>query len=179
MTMAQDLEPQDPQNPPAEQAPLDPSAAPQDAVDVEALRRERDDYYDRLLRKTAEFDNYRRRTDKQRAELAQQVVGDVLETLLPIIDDFERALQVEAGPGAESYRKGVELIYRQLQDLLTKRGVKAVEAVGQPFDPRFHQAITYEASPGREEGEVIDEVRRGYLLGDRLLRPAMVKVAKA
>ncbi len=143
------------------------------------MRRERDEYYDRLLRKTAEFDNYRKRTDKERRELAQQVAGDVLETLLPIVDDFERALRVDAGTDAESYRKGVELIYRQLQDLLVRRGVKAIEAVGQQFDPQFHQAITYEASPGRADGEVIEEVRRGYMLGERLLRPAMVKVARA
>lgn len=176
MTQDQDLEPQDAQNTAAEP----PSATPAEAQnDLEALKRERDDYYDRLLRKTAEFDNYRKRTDRQRAELSQQIAGDVLETLLPVVDDFERALQVEAGPEAETYRKGVELIYKQLMDVLARRGVKAIEAVGQPFDPRFHQAITYESSPGRSEGEVIEEVRRGYTLGDRLLRPAMVKVAKA
>jgi molecular chaperone GrpE len=142
-------------------------------------RGERDDFYDRLLRQAAEFDNYRKRTERERREMAQYAAGDLLEALLPVVDDFERALQAEAGSDAAAYRQGVELIYKQLQDQLTKRGVKAVEAVGQPFDPHFHQAITYEASPGREEGEVIDEVRRGYLLGDRLLRPAMVKVAKA
>jgi len=86
---------------------------------------------------------------------------------------------VEAGPGAESYRKGVELIYKQLNDLLAKRGVRPIEAVGQPFDPRYHQAITYEERPGHAEGEVIEEVRRGYIVGERLLRPAMVKVARA
>jgi molecular chaperone GrpE len=174
-------DPQDMQNPSAEAADAaDASAAPPpEPPDVEKVRRERDDYYERLLRKTAEFDNYRKRTDRQRSELSQQVAGDVLETLLPIVDDFERALQAEAGPGAETYRTGVELIYKQLQDLLAKRGVKTIEAVGQPFDPRFHQAITYESSPGRAEGEVIEVVRRGYTLGDRLLRPAMVKVASA
>ena len=111
--------------------------------------------------------------------MAQYVAGDVLESLLPIVDDFERALQADAGPDADTYRKGVELIYKQLQDLLVRRGVTPIEAVGQTFDPQFHQAITYESSPGRAEGEVIEEVRRGYMLGDRLLRPAMVKVAKA
>jgi molecular chaperone GrpE len=175
--MTQDIEPQDAQNTPA-----DPTGEPQPADapgDIETLKRERDDYYDRLLRKTAEFENYRRRTDRQRAELSQQIAGDVLETLLPIVDDFERALQAEAGPEADTYRKGVELIYKQLQDLLARRGVTVIEAVGQPFDPRFHQAITHESSPGKAEDEVIEEVRRGYMLGDRLLRPAMVKVAKA
>jgi molecular chaperone GrpE len=178
MTMPQDLEPQDAQNPTTEPKQAADTAAPEPA-DADQVRRERDEYYDRLLRKTAEFDNYRRRTDKQRAEQAQLIAGDVIESLLPILDDFERALQADAGPDAESYRKGVELIYRQFQDVLTRRGVKPIEAVGQPFDPRFHQAITYESSPGHEEGQVIDEVRRGYTLGDRLLRPAMVKVARA
>jgi molecular chaperone GrpE len=177
--MAQDIEPQDPQAVPA----AAPDAAAETATpahdEMAQLRRERDDYYDRLLRKTAEFDNYRKRVDRERSTMAQQVAGDVIEGLLPIIDDFERALQAEAGPGAETYRKGVELIYKQLQDMLARRGVKPVETSGQPFDPRFHQAITYETSPGRAEGDVIEEVRRGYMLGDRLLRPAMVKVAKA
>jgi molecular chaperone GrpE len=180
-TMAQDTEPRGAQDPPADQAAADggQEAAATPPNDAEALRREREEYYDRLLRKTAEFDNYRKRVDRERATMVQQVAGDVLETLLPIVDDFERALQVEAGPGADSYRKGVELIYKQLQDLLARRGVKPIEAVGREFDPRFHQAITYESSPGRAEGEVIEEVRRGYTLGDRLLRPAMVKVARA
>jgi molecular chaperone GrpE len=146
---------------------------------VAEARRERDDYYDRLLRKTAEFDNYRKRVERERREMAQAVAGDVLETLLPVVDDFERALQVEAGADVAAHRKGVELIYRQLQDLLTRRGVTPIDALGRPFDPRFHQAITYEPSPGRADGEVAEEVRRGYMLGDRLLRPAMVKVAKA
>jgi molecular chaperone GrpE len=142
-------------------------------------RRERDDYYDRLLRQAAEFDNYRKRTERERREMAQYAAGDVLEALLPVVDDLERALEAEAGSDAAAYRTGVELIYKQLQDLLAKRGVTPIEAVGQPFDPRFHQAITYEPSPGRAEGEVLEVVRRGYMHGDRLLRPAMVKVARA
>jgi molecular chaperone GrpE len=147
--------------------------------DLATARRERDDYYDRLLRQAAEFDNYRKRMERDRREMAQYAAGDVLEALLPVVDDFERALQVEAGPDAAAYRKGVELIYRQLQDLLAKRGVTPIEAVGKPFDPRFHQAITYEPSPGHAEGEVLEVVRRGYMHSDRLLRPAMVKVARA
>jgi molecular chaperone GrpE len=142
-------------------------------------RGERDDYYDRLLRQAAEFDNYRKRTERERREMARYAAADVLEALLPVVDDFERALQAEAGPDAAAYREGVELIYKQLQDLLAKRGVTPIEAVGKPFDPQVHQAITYEPSPGHAEGEVLEVARRGYMLGDRLLRPAMVKVAKA
>jgi molecular chaperone GrpE len=155
-------------------------ATPADAsAEVEQVRRERDENYDRLLRKTAEFENYRRRMEKERRELAQYAAGDLLEALLPILDDFERALQADAGADPDAYRQGVELIYKQLQDLLARRGVTGIDAVGKDFDPRFHQAITHEESPGRREGEVIEEVRRGYMHGDRLLRPAMVKVAKA
>jgi molecular chaperone GrpE len=142
-------------------------------------RRERDDYYERLLRQAAEFDNYRKRTERERREMAQYAAGDLLEALLPVVDDIERALQADAGSDAAAYRKGVELIYRHLQDLLAKRGVTLIEAVGTPFDPRFHQAITYEPSPGHAEGEVLEVVRHGYMHGDRLLRPAMVKVARA
>jgi molecular chaperone GrpE len=174
----------DPQTPPAEAAdaiaPSDEAAAGTlEPDDLAQARRERDEYYDRLLRKTAEFDNYRKRVERERREMAQAVAGDVLESLLPVVDDFERALQAEIGADAAVYRKGVELIYKQLQDLLARRGVTPIETVGRPFDPRFHQAITYEPSPGHADGEVVEEVRRGYTLGERLLRPAMVKVAKA
>ncbi len=143
------------------------------------LRRERDDYYDRWLRKTAEFDNYRRRIERERREQSDQAVVDLIEQLLLVVDDFERALTVEAEGGAAAYRKGVELIYGKLQDLLRKYGVTPIEALGADFDPNVHQAVLHEASPGHRDGEVIGELRRGYKMGDRLLRPAMVKVAKA
>ena len=148
-------------------------------AEVEALRRERDEHLDRLLRQTAEFDNYRKRVERERRDLLQYAASDLLEALLPVIDDFERALAADAALDAGAYRKGIELIYKQLQDFLAKRGVTAIDAVGSDFDPRFHQAITHEESPGARDGEVIEEVRRGYMHGDRLLRPAMVKVAKA
>jgi molecular chaperone GrpE len=162
------------------QAPVGDNAQATAAPDELAeARRKRDEYYDLLLRKTAEFDNYRKRVERERREMVQFAAGDVFEALLPVIDDFERALQAEIGTDATAYRKGVELIYKQLQDMLARRGVVPIEAVGKPFDPRFHQAITYEPSPGRADGEVIEEVRRGYMHGDRLLRPSMVKVARA
>jgi molecular chaperone GrpE len=146
---------------------------------VTAVARERDDYYDRLLRKTAEFDNYRKRVERERREQAEWAAADVLTELLPLVDDLERALQADSETGTDAYRKGVELIHKQMLDLLRRRGVTAVEAVGRPFDPREHQAVTHEAVPGHADGEVVEEFRRGYKLRDRLLRPAMVKVAKA
>jgi len=147
--------------------------------DLQAALRQRDDHYDRLLRKTAEFDNYRKRVERERREQAEHVAADVLSDLLPLVDDLERALQVDADPATDSYRQGVELIYKQMLDLLRRRGVTPIEAVGHQFDPHLHQAVIHEAVPGHPEGEVVEEFRRGYRLRDRLLRPSMVKVAKA
>jgi molecular chaperone GrpE len=141
--------------------------------------RERDEYRDLLLRRTAEFDNYRKRIDRERREQAAAEVTDLIESLLPVLDDFERALRTDQFENAEAYRAGVELIHRQLLDLLARRGVAPIDALGADFDPRSHQAVMTEASPGHRDGEIIEELRRGYRIGDRLLRPAMVKVAKA
>ena len=146
---------------------------------LETITRERDDYYDRLLRKTAEFENYRRRIDRERREQGDQAVRDLLLELLLVLDDFDLALAVDAGDRPRPYRKGVELIHAKLHDLLKKYGVRPIEALGTPFDPNLHQAVAHEASPGHADDEVIEELRRGYMMGDRLLRPAMVKVAKA
>src|SRR3954449_5105309 len=118
--------------------PVEPppaSADPADAADpianADALRQERDDMHDRWLRKTAEFDNYRKRIERERREQSDQAVVDLLEALLLVVDDFDRALMVEAGPEAEAYRKGVELIHTKLHDVLKKRGVRPIEALGE------------------------------------------------
>ena len=148
------------------------------STDRSDLERERDDYKDRWLRKTAEFENYRKRVERERREQADQTVTDLLLELLVIDDDFDRALTVDAGEGGAAYRRGVELIHGKLQDLLGKHGVRPIEALGSDFDPNVHQAVIHESSPGHREGEVIGELRRGYMIGERLLRPAMVKVAK-
>ncbi len=153
-----------------------PVEAPPDATD---LQRERDDYYDRLLRKTAEFDNYRKRVERERREQSDHAVTDLLLELLLVVDDFDRALTVDAGEGGEAYRKGVELIHGKLNDILRKYGVRPINALGTDFDPNVHQAVLHEVSPDHREGEVIGELRKGYTVNDRLLRPAMVKVAKA
>jgi molecular chaperone GrpE len=155
-----------------------PDPAPALADEIVELRKERDTLHDRLLRQAAEFDNYRKRIDRERKESSQYAALDFVQELLPIIDDFERALQTDA-PGAQSYRQGIEIIHRALMEMLRKRGVAPIEAVGTDFDPQVHQAVAYEEHPDRREGEVIAEFRRGYRMGDRLVRPAMVKVAKA
>ena len=143
---------------------------------LEEIRRERDAVQDRLLRTAAEFDNYRKRMDRERRDLAEHTAGEVIKELLPIIDNLERALQASAQD--DPLRKGVELTHRQMLDRLRRRGVTPIEALGADFDPNFHEAVSHEESAQHREGEVMAELQRGYKVGDRLLRPAMVKVAK-
>ncbi len=156
-----------------------PTPASADEEARAAVARERDQYRDLLLRKTAEFDNYRKRIERERKDLQAGAAADLLGDLLPIVDDFERALEASPGPAATAYRTGVELIYKQLMDVLKKRGVTPIETVGQMFDPHLHQAVEHEDRPDYRDGEITAELRRGYMLGDRLLRPALVRVAKA
>jgi molecular chaperone GrpE len=156
------------------------AGAPAETTDsLQAAQQERDALRDRLLRTAAEFDNFRKRVDRERRELSEFAASDILVELLPIVDNFERALQAPAPAEADSFRTGIEMIHRQMLDLLRKRGVKPIEALGADFDPNFHQAVIHEASPDHRDGEVMAELQRGYMLGDRLLRPAMVKVAKS
>ena len=155
------------------------TAPPAPADTAAELQKERDQYYEMLLRKSAEFDNYRKRVERERQTLADAAAGGIIEELLPLVDDLERALNADTGSDAtEAYRRGVELIYRQLLDVLRKRGVRPIETLGADFDPHYHQAVSHEPAEGRRDNEIIEEFRRGYMLGDRLLRPAMVKVAK-
>jgi molecular chaperone GrpE len=157
----------------------DASVAEPETSELAELQRERDDYKDRWLRKGAEFENYRKRIERERREQADQAVVDILKELLLVVDDFDRALTVDAGEGGAAYRKGVELIHGKLHDLLRKQGVTAMDVLGADFDPNIHMAVLHEESPDHREGEVIGELQKGYMLNDRLLRPAMVKVAKA
>src|SRR5918993_5132112 len=159
-----------------------PSATTTDPTPVLAdeivdLRKERDNLQDRLLRQAAEFDNYRKRVERERRDSAQFAAVDFVQDLLPVIDDFERALQIDA-PGAESYRQGLEIIHRGLMDMLRKRGVTPIEAVGTIFDPQVHQAVAYEEAPDRQDGEVMEQFTRGYRLGGKLISPPMGEVAK-
>ncbi len=154
----------------------DPGAVAADD-ELAVLRRERDDLRDRLLRASAEFDNYRKRTDRERRELSEAASVDLIRDILPIVDDFERAL---AAPGWDSKtRRGVELIHRQLLETLRRRGVEPLDVVGTTFDPAWHEAVAADPANGRPDGEVTAEVRRGYRIGQRMLRPAQVKVARA
>jgi len=161
--------------------PEDVGAAPdtQEPSPAEALQKERDELYDRLLRKTAEFDNFRKRVERDRKDMIDWAAADAISELLPVVDDFDRALAAEAPPEAQAFKAGVELIQRQLAELLKKRGVSTIDPLGADFDPHVHQAVAYEEVAGAREGEVVGVMAKGYKLGESLLRPALVKVAKA
>jgi molecular chaperone GrpE len=156
-----------------------PDAPAPDTSELADAVRERDEFKDRWLRASAEFENYKKRQDRLRREQSDQAVENLLLDVLSVADDFDRALTVEAGDADSAYRKGVELIHAKLHDLLRRYGVTPIEALGADFDPNLHQAVMHEESPEHREGEVIGELRKGYMMNDRLLRPAMVRVAKA
>jgi molecular chaperone GrpE len=162
----------------AEAANVDAQGA--EASELETLRRERDEAQDRLLRLQAEFDNYRKRIERDRRELGDHFAAELLTEFLPVLDDVERALaaaNASTESALASHRQGLELIHRQFLELLKRRQVSPIEAHGADFDPNMHQAVGQEISPAHREGEVIEDMRRGYRLGERLLRPSMVKVA--
>ncbi len=145
-------------------------------TELQRLRAERDSLLDRLARTQAEFENARRRAGKEQQEFRDYAAVDVIKSLLPVIDSFERALRAKSD--ATDFRGGIELIYKQLQDSLAKLGVRPVPAVGEPFDPHYHEAIEMVETTDAADHEVLEELQRGYKFKDRLLRPAMVKVAK-
>jgi len=148
-------------------------------LDIDALKQDRDDLQDRLLRTAAEFDNYRKRTERERRELSDAVAADLVRDILPVIDDFDRALAASTESGDARLRAGVELIQRQLLEALRRRGVEPFDTIGQDFDPSWHEALTSVPAAGHRDGEIVEEIRRGYRLNSRLIRPALVKVAKA
>jgi len=146
-------------------------------TELQKLKVERDTLLDRLARLQAEFENARKRAAREQQEFRDFATADAIKALLPAIDSFERALQAPATQLSE-FRGGVELIYKQLQDALAKLGVRAVPARGEVFDPHVHEAIEMVETTEVPDHQVIDELQRGYKLKDRLLRPAMVRVAR-
>ncbi len=133
-------------------------------------------YYDLLLRKQAEFENFRRRSEREREEFRLQAAADIVTELLPALDNLDRALASRDGCD-HPIREGVVLIRQQILEVLKKVGVQPLESLGAAFDPRQHEAVDVQDIAGFEKGMVLEEVRKGYVLNDRLLRPAMVKVA--
>lgn len=152
------------------------SAEESPASETEKLKNERDALLDRLARLQAEFDNARKRAAREQQDFREFAAAEVIKNFLPMLDSFERALK--AGGDAGDFRNGVELIYRQFQDALQKAGVQPIVAVGQVFDPRIHEAIEMVDRTDVPDHQVVDELQRGYKYKDRLLRPAMVRVAR-
>jgi molecular chaperone GrpE len=134
------------------------------------------EYKDGWQRSVADFQNYRRRVDAEKNETYQNAIGSIIKRYLPILDDLERALS--ARPADLAWVDGIELIYRKLKSILEAEGLKRIEAEGQMFDPNFHEAIIQESCDGFESGQVIAVVQNGYILGDRVIRPAQVRVAQ-
>jgi|ERR1022692_301184 molecular chaperone GrpE len=157
------------------QAPVRGESSLQDA-ELLKMKVERDTLLDRLARTQAEFENARRRAGKEQQESRDYAVSDAIKSLLPVVDSLERALQVKSD-GSE-FRGGVELIYKQLQAALAKLSVNAIVSKDEAFDPRYHEAIEMVETSEVPDHQVIEELQRGYKFKDRLLRPAMVKVAR-
>jgi molecular chaperone GrpE len=148
-------------------------------TEVEALRREAQEMRDLAQRKQAEFENYRRRVERERAELSRHAGFDLVREILPVLDNLERAIQASQSSPEENFRAGVEIIHRQFQEILARLGLSEVESEGKPFDPHVHEAVTRVETDEHPEGVVVEVLQKGYLFGDRLVRPAMVSVAQA
>lgn len=147
---------------------------------LEAKETEAKNNYDRLLRQAAELENYKKRTVRERDEAIRFANESLIKDLLPVVDNLERAIAHAAGgDNGKPLVEGVELVLRGLLDILAKHGVVAISATGQPFDPSKHEAMTQVETEDHEPNSVVEELHKGYLLRDRLLRPALVSVAKA
>ena len=158
------------------QVPADSGALVELENQLAAAQSQAAEYKDGWQRSVAEFQNYRRRLEAEKAETYQTAVGSIIKRYLPVLDDMERAMQ--ARPAELAWADGVELICRKLQSILEAEGLKRIEAEGHKFDPNFHEAIAQEPVEGVESGTVIGIVRNGYMLGERVIRPAMVRVAQ-
>jgi molecular chaperone GrpE len=165
-----------------EEHPAEDPVESANAAELAALTAERDqlakaksELHDRVLRLQAEFDNFRKRTEKDRSEFAQYAGMELIRELLPVLDNFELALKAECG--SKDYAKGVEMIYQRMADTLKKAGLEPIEAAGKPFDPHVHQAVERFPTDEAAEDTVLSEFQRGYMFKGKLLRASMVKVA--
>jgi molecular chaperone GrpE len=163
-------------SPAGEARTAEPTVAELEA-ELEKARSERAAFLDRAARLQAEFDNFRKRNTKEQQEYRDYALADAVRTLLPILDSLDRALKTNAA-SLEDFHQGIELIDKQFHDALAKLGVLPVPAQGELFDPNLHQAVQMVETSETEDNHVIDELQRGYKLKDRLLRPAMVRVAR-
>ncbi len=151
--------------------------SPESRPELEKLKAERDSLAGRLARQQAEFENARKRTAREQQEFQSFALADALNSLLPVLDSFEQALRAPA-QNVEEFRSGIELIRKQWLDTMSKLGLTPIPAVGERFDPRLHEAIATVETEEAEDSRVLEELQQGYKLGDRLLRPARVRVAR-
>lgn len=142
---------------------------------VDKQKEELEELTDRYKRVLAEFENFKKRSQKERENLYKSILGDIVESILPIMDNLENALKVETKD--EDYKQGVELVYKQFQDVLNKFGVEEIEAVGKNFDPELHEAVSSIQDDTKEEQEIVQEYRKGYKIGTKVIRHSMVVVA--
>ena len=168
---------QDVKRPAAESGPADPPSAIDDRI--AKLEAEKEDLRKTLIHRQADFENFRKRVERERHEESRRATGHSIQLLLPVLDTFERALAAHDDPTYAEYRKGVELIYKQLWETLAKQGLERIEALGKNFDPHVHQAIERVETDDHEDGTVIDVLQPGYIFHGRVLRPATVRVAAA
>jgi molecular chaperone GrpE len=145
----------------------------------EKLRAEKDALYERLLRKQAELENFRKRMQREKEDFVQHATVDLVRALLPTLDGFDRALRQRDANVPEEFYQGLELIYKELLDVLARAGLSPIESLGKDFDPHLHQAVETVEAGGHRDQEIVEELQRGYKLKKRLLRPAVVKVAVA
>jgi molecular chaperone GrpE len=160
----------------SEVAPENPPALDELQKQLAETQAQAAEYRDGWQRAVADFQNYKRRVDSESADTYQNAIGNIVKRYLPILDDLERALAHR--PADQPWADGIELIYRKLQTILENEGVKRIEAEGQMFDPNFHEAIGQEPVEGVECGQVIGVVQQGYMIGERVIRPALVRVAQ-
>lgn len=163
----------------AEEEAAEPSAAEEQtpAAEIEELQKQAEENYDKYLRLAAEFDNYKKRTQKEKEELSAFVAADIIEKLLPVIDNLERALSTCEGDKDTPMYDGVKMVLKQCGDIFSAMGVAPIEAAGQPFDPNLHNAVMHVEDDSLGENIVAEELMKGYLYKDKVIRYSMVKVA--
>jgi molecular chaperone GrpE len=165
------------QNPPESQDENTSAAAPAPNDQVARLQAEKNDLAQTLVRRQADFENYRKRVERDRQEESRRAVGQLLGALLPVLDAFQRGLSAHDDPAYQEYRKGLELIQRQFADALVRHGLEPIPAAGQMFDPHVHEAVERVETQEHPDGAIIDVMQDGYLFNGRVLRPSMVRVA--
>ncbi len=159
-----------------------PTLTPEQIAELQAQAAKANENWERLLRTTADFDNFKKRTAREKQDAIRYANESLLEKLLPVLDNFEMAIaatQSSSAEGLKSLQDGVAMIHTQLKTVLIDNGLEEIDATGKPFDPNFHEAVSQQESKDVAEGIVLQQLRKGYKLRDRLLRPATVVVAKA